>query len=447
MVITDGKQLFDRCGDLKLPVPPPNNYNPFGRKDELAAKFWELLRRNPAFRLKALRLSKTAYPDEGLEVSPENTWEAIGVEMASLYSRTIVPKELPGFGAFNPRCPTKPNIWCRTNPLALLTLTWLLRPKYEDLIWPTFGRIREVGDIGLGQARALAPCREGWEEEMQSAMEADSAAADLQTLRPTGGRVSLDTPWPEMPAWFRFLFSWLCEEVDPVTAFERPPVPGTYWDGDSVGFGNLQGPNDWSAVFGNEHELPSRANDLRDSLQNLLQRNLVVVIPKAPMVHKSVVTKIKSLKTELLKRLEDDGLLMPSTLPRDFLGSAAKWKYFSRLRSSIPFELGCLDSTDFAASRVVALDYAVEVYSSQLKKAGDITGASNFTGQLRRHYSVMEDFMLCVFPDFKLQRMLGPAGSTPVAPWMTAYEVRALDVMHLKFELLRVQRQKFTRNA
>ena len=386
------------------PSPPRDQdaisgiYNPAASADGPAAKLWELLRRNPAFR------EDVAWMLEHAD-QPEATQKIIGFISSSVSDQTSITRPFTGY-----------------------VLRWLWKPLFADPV-----KILRIM-FGLGEAKiiqndlclrvfGLAMCQ--FDDTRQDCRQLDPGQFMRKCpvyllapqylflaenrgfwmrlilpdflkddyrgpLRLTEGEFSLDTPWPKTPRLFRHHFSWLwanydSNAVNPFTSdrtfLPRPaPVGG-------LGIYSL--------------------HEQHDKLYPRLHNELTFIVPACFYTEQSIKGVYESFKASL--RNEFRSLQVSAKKYKFLLGGDAQWQAFAFIR----------DRTTYLSPEYreplfrIMVPYsregsgkAIESFEKRKKKMGEWKRGSKFKGHIESWYDGMEALMMSVYPGDDFQTVV-----------------------------------------
>ncbi|MEN9576649.1 MAG: hypothetical protein RL077_649 [Verrucomicrobiota bacterium] len=404
----------DRWKRLRLPVPVSTSYNPVEANAGTAAALWELLRHNPAFRLTAVRVLNIAYGDAAQKMSSENRHYRVEKMMGQLFANT-------------PAC---------------FAIGWMICPEYVSYEWPDFGDpdavhglCEKLGDDACWQMAVLAPKRTGWKAELQQAIELGRTALEGAPLTCQDRLALVNTNWLGLPPLFRLLFSWLCEEVDPTRAADCPPIPATDYELDPGGPGFLHDGVDWRFLESGGGTLTHQTRFDLIELRHLMENNLVITIPLAPLTETQLTSYLKWINDEVEQRLRKQRLLLGRQSIGNLFGGPADWKHFITCRAKIGYSLSTDSDGALIFTRGNSVEHAYEKHQDDLRKDGTITPSSNFKPRIKACYEKLEELMKSVFPVFDWSRIVR---SRPNAEklWAVRYQDRLRTTMRTKFELI-----------
>ena len=356
----------------------PSRYNPARdceEKDRLAAKFWELLRRHPGLRRCAQRLLGTSMRPFG---------EHEGFAVVARFLRRL---DLH-------------------NPLAGFILRWLFKPGRIEFSYP-----RQPEEFHTRwNERSFLESGYPWidEDKLDELEELITAETDGDAypgpLKLEGGPFTFDTPWPETPELFQFLFRWLALDYG-FDVFNREAYPESGW---YLVSGAVRRDPNW--VF-----LDLRAKDLHvSSVEKLrrfkffFERHHVYALPR--LVSRQ---RTRQLIMEDFERFLDEvvagekEMIATNKLPHLF-GTETAWDVFTFCYPEIHYEYvgsgrGFAGSYPFLRS---GSSRAFEYLIALRQREGKWSPTSDMNAHVQQHYEHLERLMYATFPRFEFAAML-----------------------------------------
>jgi len=282
---------------LAAQQPPESQYNPHDSGEGPAAKLWELLRRNPDFRTIACDLLRLKLQKSSHLLHIAEKFQILDV-----------------------------------NPFAGFALRWLFRPKFVQFCFPrrphdffkpwTTQDWTESGFPWISDEKL----RE-LEEILSDENHHDSYPGPLAVSK---GGFTLDTPWPETPELFRFLFSWLWEEYE----------FGKLSDSEAARFmitGRVPDRGfeiDWTFL---DHGTPNIDWETRYNLRRvrfLVENHDLFAIPRVMMTRND---EMRLRETFNMMILENSRFIDIRKYP-NFLGNKTDWLVFNFCRAKISYQ-------------------------------------------------------------------------------------------------------------
>ena len=398
--------------DSKLSSPKQKDalgdvYNPATAGDGPAAKLWELLRRNPAFREDVAWMLKQGEQQDEKE-------KIIRFISSSISSADSITRPIVGYVL---RWLWEPLF---TDPIKILQMlfgTEVAEIVKEDLCLPVFGlsMCRTVdGSRQLDPGEFMSKCpiyllpaqnlySDGNQALWMRLMLPSSMKEDYSgPLRPTDGTFNLNTPWPETPRMFRDHFSWLwanydAKSVNPYTG-DRTFLPRPAAVGSSETYG-LQ--------------------EQHDKLYPRLNNEFIFVVPACFHTERSINGVYEAFKASLEKEFRS---LQVSAKKYEFLlGGRIQWDSFSFVYGRTEYSAPKFRDPFFLVS--VKFDRfgsgnAILEFEREKRERGEWKTGSKFKGHLESWHAQMEDLMMSVYPgdDFqKVVNLLHPGWPNPQA--------------------------------
>lgn len=334
-------------------------YNPATSADGNAAKIWELLRRNPAFREQARELVKR--------------------QETSLTIKALAPD----FGLID-----------ASNPIAGFVLRWLFKPALVAFNYPrqpidfnTEWTFRERTESGYPFI-----CLEELEYLLKEEIDGESFPGPL-TL--SNGPFSFSTPWPNTPALFQFLFKWLWQEFEVGNisySFDMRFLTNGVVEPFKI---------DWLAIKDRTARIDFRTEDEFSRLQFLLKHHDIFAVPRTTMPKKQLNLLMKRFK-ELITEIQDHRKTIINTAKEPFLfGSELEWETFTFCYHKAKYEL---DST--SRFQRTGIGKAFDDIVTRNNKTGKWSPKSDQSTHVKRNYEKMETLMFAIFPSFDLEGLL-----------------------------------------
>jgi hypothetical protein len=354
----------NRKGQDKPSPPQPlrSGYNPQTAKHGLAAKLWELLRRNPYFRVTARDLQRA---------NPLDTHD-----YDLLRERFRIVDEQSPFAGF--------------------ALRWLFRPKFLEFYFP-----RQPHDFFKPwTAKDWAESGFPWlsEEklfELEGILNEENKGESYPgPLTLSAGPFTLETPWPETPELFQFLFGWMWEEYqfDRLSDSEAAKLitVGKLDDKDlkiDWNFMDSEAPRlDWETLY-----------NLR-RLKFVIEHHDLFVIPRLMLTGEQKKNLSDKFKQQML---ENRGFVHVLKYPH-FLGNEMDWLVFDFCRAGIAYEKDP-EKPDQPPARTGSGKSFNNLIEQQQKKG---KWNSAMETHVERSYKKMESLMCAVFPSFDFGRLI-----------------------------------------
>ena len=373
-------------------------YNPAASGDGPAAKLWELLRRNPAFRDDVAWMLKHAK-------QPEARQQIIGFISSNVSDQTSISRPFVGNVL---RWLWKPLFLDPKKILRTLFGSGAAKIVEKDLCLPVFGPAMcgyddawsDCRQLDSGQFMSKCPVyllpaqnlfldenRHFW---MRLILPNFLKENYRGPLRSTEGEFNLDTPWPETPRLFRDHFSWLwanydSNAVNPFTGdrkfLPRPAPVG--------GFG----------IYGLQEQ--------RDKLYPRLQNELIFIVPACFHTEQSIKGVCESFKTSL--RNEFRSLQVSAKKYQFLLGGPVQWQAFvfvqDRTTNSSPEYRQPLFRINVPYIRLGS-GKAIEEFEHVKKKKSEWREGSKFRGHIESRYDTMHKLMMSVYPGDDFQKVV-----------------------------------------
>ena len=373
-------------------------YNPAQSGDGPAAKLWELLRRNPAFREDAAwMVAHSVEPEARKKVSSR-----IRALVSSQFSVT------DRFAGYVLRWFGEPSFLKPKQILDIMFGVEVAKIFKEDLALHIFGlwmsnhddEWKNYRNLGIVPFMKVCPLyllrgQNMWRDKNQGLFLKLVLPDFLKKDYPgklvlSGGNFNLDTPWPQTPKLFRDHFTWLWANFDANTTnpytgdrklLPRPASLGLF------GEYNLQ--------------------DQNEKLYPRLFKEFIYVVPSC--FHTEVT--IKEVCSDFESHLKNEfRSLQISRKKYSFLfGGQAQWEAFSFVRDRTTYS-SRQDRTPFMSVRVPfdrqGSGKAIDDFEDAKKLRKEWSMKSKQKGHIENGYEQMENLMMATYPGLDFHRIV-----------------------------------------